>query len=151
MSLVYELAVATGMVSLCVAIHLCGIAALLILLRRHRQARPDRRLLIHEALAILGASTCLFVLHGIEIWLYAALYRAFDALGDIETALYFSTASYTTVGYGDVVLPRGWRVIGAIESANGILLLGWSTAFFVAIVSRIRWLEDEAREIGKPR
>lgn len=47
------------------------------------------------------------------------------------------------MGYGDVVLKPGWRVLGAIESANGIILLGWSTAFFVAIVSRIRWLESE--------
>ena len=64
-----------------------------------------------------------------------------NALPDLESALYFSTSSYATIGYGDLVLPRGWRVLGAIEGANGVILLGWSTAFFVAIVGRIRLLE----------
>jgi hypothetical protein len=91
----------------------------------------------------VGAATGLFVLLGIEIWLYAGFYLFVGALPSLEAALYFSTASYTTVGYGDVVLAPGWRVLGAIESANGIILLGWSTAFFVAIVGRIRWLESE--------
>ncbi len=67
-------------------------------------------------------------------------------LGSFEGALYFSTSTYTTIGYGDVVLPRGWRVFGAIEGANGIILLGWSTAFFVSVVGRIRLMEIEARE-----
>lgn len=96
-------------------------------------------MLLREGLAIAGAAAGLFVLHGAEIWLYAGFYLAVGALPSLEAALYFSTASYTTVGYGDVVLEPGWRVL----SANGIILLGWSTAFFVAIVSQIRWLETE--------
>ncbi|MEZ0496185.1 potassium channel family protein [Sphingomonas sp. IW22] len=148
MQLLLELAAATAMVAATVTTHLAGLAALLALLRRHRQGRPDRRGLIAEGLAIVAAAAGLFVLHGIEIWAYAALYLGVGAVGNLETALYFSTASYTTVGYGDVVLDPRWRVVGAIESANGIILLGWSTAFFVSIVGRIRWLEAEAQELS---
>ena len=57
-----------------------------------------------------------------------------------------------TVGYGDVTLPVQWRVLGAIEAASGVILLGWSTAFFVSVVSRIRALEHDWRvEPAGPR
>jgi voltage-gated potassium channel len=144
MHLSIELAAATALVAMTCAIHLFGIAALMLLLRRHRQRRAGAEArLVREGFAIAGAAAGLFVLHGLEIWLYAGFYLAVGALPTLESAIYFSTSSYTTVGYGDVVLGSGWRVLGAIESANGIILLGWSTAFFVAIVSRIRWLEAE--------
>lgn len=148
MQLALELLSATGMVGLTILAHLAGIAGLLALLRRHRRGRPDRRQVRHEAVAMLGAAAGLFVLHAAEIWAYAFFYLEVGALGNLETALYFSTSSYTTVGYGDVVLARAWRVVGAIESANGVILLGWSTAFFVAVVGRIRGLEAEVREMA---
>jgi voltage-gated potassium channel len=147
MNLVLELAVATALVVLSVFIHLGGIALLLALLRRHR-GKPDTRTLWHEGMAILGAAGGLFVLHALEIWLYAAFYLMVGALSGLEAALYFSTSSYTTVGYGDVVLDERWRLIGAIEGANGLILLGWSTAFFVAIVGRIRGLESEVEAMA---
>ena len=65
------------------------------------------------------------------------------ALGDFEAALYFSTASFTTLGYGDVVLDHRWRLLGAIEGANGLLLFGWSTAFLISVTGRMRALEHD--------
>lgn len=143
MTLPAELVVATIMVALTIAVHLIGLTALLALLRRHRDVAGKAGALVHDAAGILAAAFGLFFMHAIEIWAYAALYTAFGALPDFESALYFSTSTYATIGYGDVVLAPGWRVLGAIEGANGVILLGWSTAFFVAIVSRIRFLERE--------
>ena len=94
-------------------------------------------------LVLVGVSFGLFILHGVEIWSYAALYDAVSATRSFEEALYFSTATYATIGYGDLTLSRTWRVLGAIEGANGVILLGWSTAFFVSIVARIRALEHD--------
>ncbi|MEI4505918.1 potassium channel family protein [Sphingopyxis sp. CCNWLW2] len=59
----------------------------------------------------------------------------------LRAALYFSTSTYVTIGYGDLVLPPGLRVLGAIEGASGIILIGWSTAFFFSIVDRMKLLE----------
>lgn len=143
MNLVLELLVATGMVVLTVGIHLVGIALLLTMLRRHRARRWPAGGVVRDGIGIVGAAVGLFVLHAIEIWSYAALYSVTRALPDFETALYFSTSTYATIGYGDVVLDRTWRIIGAIEGANGVILLGWSTAFFVAVVGRIRFVEGE--------
>lgn len=90
-------------------------------------------------LVVLG----LMAIHTVEVWLYAVAYLSLDALPDLETALYFSTSSFTTIGYGDVVLDRRWRLVAAIEGANGLLLFGWSTAFLISITSRVRALEHD--------
>ena len=141
MTILSELLVASAMVTLTIVIHLAGLAGLLAAMRRHRAVTSRTNQILHAGSGIVLAAYGLFLLHSIEIWLYALLYFNAGALPDLETALYFSTSSYATIGYGDLVLPRGWRVLGAIEGANGVILLGWSTAFFVAIVGRIRLLE----------
>jgi hypothetical protein len=55
----------------------------------------------------------------------------------MPSAFYFSAVTYTTTGYGDVVLPADWRLLGGVEALTGILMCGWSTGFFFAIVDRI--------------
>jgi hypothetical protein len=56
---------------------------------------------------------------------------------DLQSALYFSAVTYTTTGYGDLVLSKEWRLVGAVEALTGILMCGWSTGFFFAVVSRL--------------
>lgn len=141
-----QLLLASGMVTLTTLTHLAGLWALLWTMRAHRQAVPSGRRFLREFGAILIAAFGLFALHSIEIWTYAGLYDVVRAVPDFEAALYFSTATYTTIGYGDLTLPKEWRILGAIEGANGIILLGWSTAFFVSIVSRLRLLERHLEE-----
>ena len=77
------------------------------------------------------------VLHLIEITLWALLYLWRQAMPDFQSALYFSAVTYTTTGYGDLVLPMDWRLVGAVEALTGILLCSWSAGFFFAIVSQI--------------
>jgi len=79
----------------------------------------------------------LLVLHVIEMALWALAYLMAGIFADFETALYFSLTSYTTVGYGDVVPEDQWRLLGPIEAAVGILMLGLSTSVTVAVVQRI--------------
>lgn len=137
---------ATVMVGLTVTIHFGGLLGLLWVLR----ARPQR-FRLHRSPAVQGA-TILFVvlglvsIHTVEVWLYAIAFLAVGALPDFETALYFSTTSFTTLGYGDVVLDRHWRLLGAIEGANGLLLFGWSTAFLISVTGRMRTLEHDWME-----
>lgn len=143
MSLTTQLAIATVAVAATVLIHLVGLAALLAVLRRHRHAPRLIVASIVNGLAILLAAFGLFALHAIEIWLWAGLYLVLGEFSDLEQALYFSTSTYVTIGYGDVVLPIGSRILGVIEGANGIILIGWSTAFFFAIVDRLKLLERD--------
>lgn len=82
------------------------------------------------------------ILHLFEITLWAFLYLWRQAMPDIQSALYFSAVTYTTTGYGDLVLPMDWRLVGAIEALTGILLCSWSAGFFFAVVSEIVHTHD---------
>jgi hypothetical protein len=79
----------------------------------------------------------LLVLHFVEMAVWAAAYSIFGVFPDFETSLYYSFMSYTTVGYGDVLSETSWRLLGPIEAAVGVLMLGWSTSIIVAAVQRI--------------
>lgn len=68
----------------------------------------------------------------VEVWLWAAFYLVVGVTHNFETALYFSTITFSTVGYGDVVPAHEWRLLAAMEGVNGFLLIGWSTAYLVA-------------------
>jgi hypothetical protein len=134
---------ATVMVGLTVSIHFVGLLVLMWLLRR-----TGHRFRAHESAVGQGAALVFVVLglvgiHTVEIWAYSLVYLVIGALPDFESALYFSTASFTTMGYGDIVLSHHWRLFGSIEGANGLLLFGWSTAFLFSVTSRMRTLEHD--------
>jgi hypothetical protein len=84
----------------------------------------------------------------ISVWAWFFVFRG--ALPDIQTAIYFSAATYTTTGYGDVVLPPDWQLAGSVESLTGILMCGWSTGFFFAVVSRIVSVDPGKRQDVTP-
>jgi len=144
-SLGLQLVVASGMVALTILIHLGGLGLLVRMMRRPILTLTTPRARLNQAVTLVVAAFGLFALHSVEIWAYASLYVFLNALPGFQDALYFSTATYTTVGYGDLTLGRDWRILGAIEGANGIILLGWSTAFFVSVVARIRALEHDPK------
>lgn len=79
----------------------------------------------------------ILALHGLEIWLFALAYLGIGAAAGLEEAVYFSTISYSTVGYSDVHIQPDWRLLGAFESILGMVLIGWSTAFFFRMLGRI--------------
>jgi voltage-gated potassium channel Kch len=150
MTIMHQLFLATGMVTLTVIVHLTGLALLLALLRRHR-ANAWKSRMIADMIAVVSAAFGLFVLHTIEIWTWAIAYHLLGLLRGWEEAIYFSTTTYVTIGYGDVVLGREGRLLGAIEGANGIILLGWSTAFFFNIVDRLKLLERQIEKHEQDR
>lgn len=135
-----ELLVATAMVLVTVMIHATG---LLLLGRLTRfEAREEATVGIHP-LSVRGVAMIvavvlgLFALHGSEIWLYAALYLELGAIEGVRHAVYFSTQTYAAIGYSDEVIAPGWKLVAAIEGINGLLLIGWSTAFFVTVMGRL--------------
>lgn len=138
--MISQLAIATIMVMLTVMIHGLGLAMLGRVMRS--EVRQERQHHVPPlSLRSLGFTLMLVfslaTLHGIEIWSYAIVYEALGAVTDLETAVYFSTISYAGIGFDDRYIVKIWRLVAAIEGINGLLLLGWSTAFFVTVVTRM--------------
>ena len=136
-----ELALSTFMVMLTVTIHGAGLYVLARMLRL--EEREEHQEHIHPLsprgiAATLVVILGLLVLHGIEIWLYAFVYLGIDAVAGLREAVYFSTITYGAIGYDDEAMAEQWRLVSAIEGINGIVLIGWSTAFFVTLIARIR-------------
>jgi voltage-gated potassium channel Kch len=129
-----RLAIALALMGGCVAIHAAGVSWALRQLRRHPPRSPAfwpvTRLFIFIAAWIV-------LLHLAEIAVWAVFYLWRDAMPDLASALYFSAVTYTTTGYGDLVLPEGWRLLGGVHALTGILMCGWSTGFFFAVVNRV--------------
>jgi hypothetical protein len=141
--MIENLSLAVAMVCATVAIHFGGLILLLRILRRRGHRFRAHESVFGEVALIMFVMLGIFAIHTAEIWLYAAVYRAIGAVVDFETALYFSTSTFTTLGYGDVILPKEWQLFGSIEAANGLVLFGWSTAFLLSVTTRLRTLEHD--------
>jgi len=133
-----ELALSTIMALLAVSLHGFGLLSLGRGLEFY-EIRAGRSYvegpLWGHALLTIGVVLGLFVIHGVEIWMYAALYKLIGAVPDLREAVYFSSISYGSIGYSDVLMAREWRLLGAIEGVAGAILLGWSVAFFVSVMT----------------
>ncbi len=136
-----QLVLASVMAALIVLVHLFGLAVLARLLRSH--SRFMRHVQILPLTLLLGATLGILAIHTVEIWIYAALYLKLHAFADFEEALYYSTVTYASIGYGDVLMPHAWRILGAIEGAVGIIMLGWSIAFLVSLLTQLRVLRHD--------
>ncbi len=128
-----RLLIAWGLMALCVVIHAAGVSSVVRWLRYPATAL---RFWMGTWLFIRLAGW-IVLLHMIEITTWAWFYERRAAMPDLQSALYFSAVTYTTTGYGDLVLPQEWRLVGAIEALTGILMCGWSTGFFFAVVGRM--------------
>ncbi|MFO1254820.1 MAG: ion channel [Sphingomonadaceae bacterium] len=135
-----QFAVSTVLVLTCVAVHGLGLFSLSRVMRSEaalERLRHIRPLSPRGGLFTLSTVLAMFMLHGIEIWAFALTYWLLGAVQGFEGALYFSTISYSTVGYNDTHILAQWRLLGAFESILGVFLLGWSTAFFFRMLGRI--------------
>jgi Ion channel len=129
-----KLLIAWCLMALCVAIHAGGVVSAVRWLRS--PANSAQRFWPWTWFFIRVAGW-IILFHLIEITVWALFYFWKDAMPDMPAALYFSAVTYTTTGYGDLVLPEEWRLVGGVEALTGILMCGWSTGFFFAVVSRM--------------
>ena len=88
------------------------------------------------------------LMHVCQIAVWAFFYVWKDAMPDLDTSFYYSVVTYTTTGYGDVVLPDEWQLVGGVEALTGILMCGLSTGFFFAVFSKIFGLSRSSSAAG---
>jgi ion channel len=140
-----EILIAVAIVSGCLIVHVAGIMLMADWLLDRREYFERNATKRHFAALLIMLFAGILCLHLIQTGLWAAFYLTRGLFSDFETALYFSMVSFTTVGYGDVLLPSRWRLLGVLEAFSGVLLCGISTAFMFAVVNAVVQLRIQQR------
>jgi voltage-gated potassium channel len=130
-----EIALAGLIVSVCLLLHVAGLLLMAEWLLQRREYLERKGARIRYGILMILLFSGIMLLHTVETSIWAVFYYTRALFEDFETSLYFSLTSYTTIGYGDVLLPQRWRLLGAIEGISGVLLCGISTAFIFAVMS----------------
>ena len=133
----------TIMIVATVVIHGVGLLALSATLRtvigRYRPHLSLAGTVVTMVLTVLG----LFFLHTLEIWTWAVAYLWLGALPDMQSALFFSTLSFSTLGAEPISAAPEWQLFGSFEGVNGFLLIGWSTAYLIPAWTRYGPFHEE--------
>lgn|SRR5262245_43187872 len=143
-----ELLSAFGIMGVCVAIHVFGITLMGEELVRRREKIAQRIHFFYAAILLSLVFSGVIILHLIEALIWGIFYHQARLFPNFETSLYFSLTSYSTIGYGDLLLPERWRILGTLEGISAVLLCGLSAAFLFAIVSALfrfrtqKWIEE---------
>jgi hypothetical protein len=118
---------------LTVVLHLTWSVAWLNYLKPH--SKPSH-------LVFFAFIASMLVVHSLEVILFAVFYLWRDGFAEFADALYFSMVTYSTVGYGDLLLPKTLRLVGAGESLVGGLMTGWTVAML------LHYLNDRHQKIS---
>lgn len=133
-----QLAVSAGFVLLMVIIHGLGLLGISRMLKLDEDRLVKHRMDLGALALVATTGLMLFMLHFIEIVVFAFFYLALEpALTTFEDTLYYSASAYATLGIPETNIPRAWRLIGAFEAVIGFVLIGWSTAFVVRMMSKL--------------
>ena len=134
-----NIAIAAFMMVVTTATHAGGMVLVLRMIRflKARRGRLRPRFLRSRIYWLVGTVLLMFLVSIVEVLAWAAAYLALNAIQGFERALYFSTVTFTTLGYGDIVIDEHWRLLASFEATNGIIMFGWTTAIVVATVQRI--------------
>ena len=143
--MIAEILIASCLVAVTVLIHAAGLGMVLAHVL-HSPARTDTRFWPITWL-LIRIAWLLIVIHLIEIVVWGLFFWWQECLPDAESSFYFSGVTYATLGYGDLLLPKEWRMFGPLEALTGSLMVGLSIAFFFVIVSKsVLQRTDEMRK-----
>ncbi|MBS8229144.1 ion channel [Vannielia litorea] len=73
-----------------------------------------------------------------SVWIWALALWALKIFVTLEASVYFALVAFTTLGFGDILLPQEWRLLGGLAAANGLLVFGVLTAMLVEVLRQVR-------------
>ncbi len=118
-----------------IAIQALGTVIVIKMVRFASHHLTGRRKIETLVIVMAASGTILTVIHLLEVMVWAQLY-ALTGATEPDNIYYFAFVNFTTLGYGDLIPARPWRILGPMTAANGMLLFGWSTAVLFAVLSR---------------
>jgi hypothetical protein len=134
------MAIAALLMVVTTVIHASGMLLVVrVVLTKDVQSRHRKKLM--HLFSVGGVVLLMFFVSVIEVLVWSVTYLWLDALEGFEEATYFSMVTFTTLGYGEIVLDEQWRLLASFEAANGIIMFGWTTAIVLAVVQRVYFSE----------
>ena len=136
MMLFDQIAAAVLLLSLTLCLQCAGVTTLIEWLKRVLTRDTHKHGSVYSATLVVKSMIAIVIMHGLAILLWASFYRT-RCFPSWELSFYFSASSYSTVGYGDLVLPSNWRLLGPLEGITGVLMCGISVSVLFALVTRL--------------
>ena len=134
-----QVAVAALFVLLMVIVHGLGLLAISRLLQLKESRLERHKMDLKGLLLVANTGVLLFLIHILEIVVFAAFYLKVDPhMDNMSEALYYSASAYATLGTPDAQIPSDWELIGALEALIGFVLIGWSTAFVARVMTKLQ-------------
>ncbi|MEL7296963.1 MAG: potassium channel family protein [Pseudomonadota bacterium] len=135
--LIWPLIVGSVIVLTTACFHVSALVALVMGLRRIVQRHPDGPGISHKIFMLSITVVVVLAIHSVEVWSWAVIYLLLGEFESLNAALYFSGATITTLGYGDITLSETWRLLSTFEAMSGLILFGASTAFMIDLTRRL--------------
>jgi len=132
-----EILLGCVMIVICMAIQCVVVSLLLRGLRTLEKKNLIGSSIISSSALLIAVLLVLLAGNLFQAVLWAAMFLAGGQFEDFSTAFYHSLVNFTTLGYGDVVMSTDWRLLGALEAANGVLMLGLTTSVLYSTVSAL--------------
>lgn len=135
-SLGIQLAFSGGLVLLMSIIHSLGLVGITKALHLSNSRLKRETVNPHSIFMIGLLGLLIFLVHIVEIFIFALFYLATGTVDNFEKALFYSASAYSTLGLTANV-PTQWHLVGALEALVGFVLIGWSTAFMATTMSKL--------------
>jgi hypothetical protein len=131
-----NIGIAAFMMVVTTAIHAVGMVLALHAIQKY-EGESSKHPRLSRIYRVSGIILLMFLASIMEVLVWASTFLALNAIQGLEKALYFSMVTFTTLGYGEIVLNEQWRLLASFEAANGIIMFGWSTAIVIAVVQNV--------------
>ena len=147
--MIEQFAFGSALTVLSIVVHALFIALAARAVRGHLFEKRAPPSMLERAGILSAVSLWLLASMSATVWIWALYFLWSDALGDLETAMYFSLISFTTLGFGDIVLARPHRLLSGLLAANGLVLFGLTAAELLDLIRCLNAARSGSEPVGK--
>lgn len=135
-NIIVEIGASILVVGICVVLQATTLLAVFFWLKKFFTKIEDHFLVRRNFFVVVSVVWILSVMHLMQVIVWAIAYKLLGVFGDFYLAFYFSVATLSTVGYGDITVQDGWKLFAGMEALSGPLMFGWSASFLFGTVSK---------------
>lgn len=144
--MILQITLGTALIILSVLVSVPGILAFEMLMKRVHPWLTKPPYFLKLGLILIWAMLTVMWMITAGIWVWAFAFQFLGIFPTLEEALYFSLVAFTTLGFGDILLPMDWRLLGGMCAASGLLNIGMMTAFLMEVLRQVRRNQRDAFE-----